>query len=74
LVTRLIFMTPEALGKFLPGGLFSPPPSIAAMGFKVANLQTAAQVLAMSGFTTMKTDGKVSVPAEEALGVAHYFI
>jgi catechol 2,3-dioxygenase-like lactoylglutathione lyase family enzyme len=74
LVARLIFMTPEALGKFLPGGLFSPPPSIAAMGFKVANLQTTADLLAKGGFTTTRVDGKVIVPAEEALGVTHYFI
>ncbi len=73
LVTKLIFMSPEAVGQFLPGTLFSPPPSIAAMGFKVSNLGRAGDVIATGGFTIVKADDRLLVPAEEALGVAHYF-
>jgi len=73
LVTRLTFMTPESIGKFLPGTLFSPPTSIAAMGFKVSDLHKAGDVIAAGGFTLARTDDKLIVPAEEAIGVAHYF-
>jgi catechol 2,3-dioxygenase-like lactoylglutathione lyase family enzyme len=73
LVTRLLFMSPEEIGIFLPGSLFSPPPSIAAMGFEVEDLARTADVLAKGKFTTIKANGRLIVPAEEALGVAHYF-
>ena len=73
LVTRLLFMSPEEIGMFLPGSLFSPPPSIAAMGFEVEDLARTEDVLAKGQFTTIKADGRLIVPAEEALGVAHYF-
>ena len=41
LVTRLIFMDPDAIGAFLPGSLFSPAPSIVATGFEVEDLNRA---------------------------------
>jgi catechol 2,3-dioxygenase-like lactoylglutathione lyase family enzyme len=73
LVSRLVFMHPDAIGTYLPGSLFSPTPSIAAMGFEVEDLKRTQAVLETAGFTTVRADDRLIVPAEEALGVAHYF-
>lgn len=72
-VTRLIFISPEKVGDVLPGTLISPPPSIAAMGFEVENLDRVAEIASENGFTTVRAGNKLIVPAEEALGVVHYF-
>jgi hypothetical protein len=73
LVTRLVFMKPEAIAAAFPGTLFSPVPSIAAMGFTVENLQQTADLLKREGFTLAQVGDSIVVPAEEALGVVHYF-
>ncbi len=73
LVTRLIFVSPDAIGAMLPGSLFSPVPSIAAMGFAVDDLEKTASLLAAADFTVVRSGDRVIVPAEEALGVVHYF-
>lgn len=73
LVSTLIFTTPEGIADYLPGSLFSPPPSIAAMGFAVADLAKVEDLLKQGKFTVVKAGGKLIVPAEEALGVTHYF-
>jgi hypothetical protein len=72
-VTRLVFLTPEAIAAAFPGTLFSPVPSIAAIGFTVTDLQQTASILKQGGFTTTKIEKSIVVPAEEALGVVHYF-
>ena len=74
LVTRLIFMNPEAIGAFLPGSLFSPAPSIVAIGFQVEDLHRTKDLLKRGGFDVVQSDDRLIVPAEEALGVAHYFL
>jgi hypothetical protein len=73
LVSRLIFTDPEAIAAYLPGSLFSPPPSIAAIGFSVEDLAHAEALLKHGQFTVVKAGNKLIVPAEEALGVTHYF-
>jgi hypothetical protein len=74
LVTRLIFMNPDAIGAFLPGSLFSPPPSIVAAGFEVEDLNRTKDLLQRGGFEVLQSDGRLIVPAEQALGVTHYFL
>jgi len=74
LVSRLVFVDPEAIAYELPGSLFSPAPSIAAMGFAVEDLARTARLLEDADFTVVEAPGKIIVPAEEALGVAHYFL
>ncbi len=73
LVSSLLFMSPEAIASYLPGSLFSPPPSIAAMGFEVEDLDHLAELLAKGRFTAVRAGDRLIVPAEEALGVVHYF-
>ena len=73
LVCSLLFMSPETIATYLPGSLFSPPPSIAAMGFEVEDLDHLAELLAKGRFTAVRAGDRLIVPAEEALGVAHYF-
>ena len=74
LVTRLIFMNPDAIGAFLPGSLFSPAPSIVAAGFEVEDLNRTKDLLQRGGFEVLQSDGRLIVPAEQALGVTHYFL
>jgi catechol 2,3-dioxygenase-like lactoylglutathione lyase family enzyme len=71
--SRLIFTDPQAIAEYLPGSLFSPPPSIAAMGFSVETLSRVETLLKQNGFTVVNAGSKLIVPAEEALGVTHYF-
>ena len=72
-ITRLRFMLPERAAAEFPGTLFPPAPSIVALGFEVENLDRTDGLLDGAGFTTIKSSGRVTVPAEEALGAAHYF-
>lgn len=72
-VTRLVFMKPEAIAAAFPGTLFSPVPSISAIGFTVQNLAQTEQVLKQGGFTATKVGKSIVVPAEESLGAVHYF-
>ncbi|HEY5350445.1 MAG TPA: hypothetical protein VIJ64_11945 [Candidatus Lustribacter sp.] len=51
----------------------SPPPSVAAFGFAVADLERTARLLETAKFSLQRTGARVVVPAEEALGVAHHF-
>jgi catechol 2,3-dioxygenase-like lactoylglutathione lyase family enzyme len=74
LVTRLIFMNPDAIGAFLPGSLFPPAPSIIATGFEVEDLNRTEDLLERGGFDVLNSDGRLIVPAEQALGVTHYFL
>lgn len=73
LVTRLVFTTPDAIANMFRGTLFSPVPSIAAMGFTVSDLGRTKGVLDQAGFTVLDSGKALFVPAEEALGVVHYF-
>jgi len=73
IVTRLVFMKPEAIAAAFPGTLFSPVPSITALGFTVKNLAQTEAVLKDGGFNATKVGEKIVVPAEEALGAVHYF-
>jgi catechol 2,3-dioxygenase-like lactoylglutathione lyase family enzyme len=73
LVSRLIFTNPQALADYLPGSLFAPPPSIAAMGFPVEDLARLEALLKQGQFTVVNAGNRLIVPAEEALGVTHYF-
>ena len=43
------------------------------MGFTVSSLEQTKQVLNEAGFTILQTGTSIVVPAEEALGVVHYF-
>ena len=74
LVTRLIFVNPDTIGAFLPGSLFSPAPSIVAMGFAVEDLHRTRDLLQRGGFDVIASEQRLVVPAEEALGVVHYFL
>ncbi|SEC26040.1 Glyoxalase-like domain-containing protein [Rhizobiales bacterium GAS191] len=73
-VSRLIFLHPEDIAAMLPGTLFSPPPSIAAMGFSVEDPARTEELLHGGGFAVSRSEGRVIVPAEQALGVVHYFV
>jgi hypothetical protein len=73
LVSHLTFLSPDQIGAVLPGSLFSPTPSIAAMGFKVADLKHAEAVLGRTQIPHHRAGDRLIVPAEEALGVAVYF-
>jgi hypothetical protein len=67
-------MNPDAIGAFLPGSLFSPAPSIVAAGFEVEDLHHTKDLLQRSGFDVLQSDERLMVPAEQALGVTHYFL
>lgn len=73
LVSRLRFMSPQRVSAEFAGTLFPPFPSIAALGFKVANVDRTEGLLDGAGFTTVRSGKRVAVPAEEALGAIHYF-
>jgi catechol 2,3-dioxygenase-like lactoylglutathione lyase family enzyme len=73
LATRLIFVNPEAIAAMLPGSLFSPVPSIAAVGFAVDDLEKTVSLLEAADFTVARSGERAIVPAEEALGVVHCF-
>jgi hypothetical protein len=72
-VTRLVFMKPVAAAAALPGTLFSPVPSICALGFTVNDIAQTETLLEEAGFTVTKVGKSIMVPAEEALGAVHYF-
>jgi catechol 2,3-dioxygenase-like lactoylglutathione lyase family enzyme len=73
-VTRLRFMSPDEAGRYLPGTLFSPVPSITAATFSVKDLAAARELIAANGFTIVDGKDRFLVPAEEALGVVHIFV
>lgn len=73
LVSRLTFIGPNDIGAEFPGSLFPPTPSIAGIGFKVADPDRVANLHKSAGIPHAYVDGRVVVPAEEALGVALYF-
>jgi hypothetical protein len=73
LVSRLTFICPNDIGAELPGSLFPPTPSIAGIGFSVADPGHVANLLKSAGIQHAQMDDRVVVPAEEALGVALYF-
>ncbi|WP_169457984.1 VOC family protein [Ottowia thiooxydans] len=70
---RLKFVAVEDMAGFYPGSLFPPTPSIAAVGFSVKNLDDTNAFLAQAGFRAKRLLDQVIVPAEEALGVVHFF-
>ncbi|MCK9512298.1 MAG: VOC family protein [Pigmentiphaga sp.] len=71
---RLIFVGTQELKALFPSSLFPPPPAIVAVGFHVAELDATERVLKAGGFRVQRTDGRLMVAADEALGVVHYFM
>ncbi|MBH1963118.1 MAG: VOC family protein [Comamonadaceae bacterium] len=70
---KLKFVSVEHIAKLYPGSLFPPGPSIAAVGFSVKNLGDTHTLLAQGGFRAKRLADQVVVPAEDALGVVHFF-
>ena len=57
----------------LRGTLFPPIPGIAAVTFRVTELDKTRKRLRAQGFTVTEINGRIMVPAEEASGVAVIF-
>lgn len=72
-VSRLVFLHAADLNAEFRGTLFSPVPSVVAMGFPVKSLDGTRTLVQQAGFTVIEGEGRFVIPAEEALGVVHYF-
>lgn len=71
--SSLIFLRPEDVAERLPGSLMTTPPSIAALGFEVADLGRVDRILRKSGLRVTRHNDTLIVSAEQALGTIHYF-